>query len=287
MPTNVAISRGRRLAGPAALLTTAAGLAAVALHETQWIEWGLLAFSGVVALAGVGLGRRSMVSQVLSRGTAWTVLAPSFLVTVLSFMSGHGEWTAAGLAATSGAALLLARPMLHTAEAHEQFAPSSFRRWLLAGSTASAMAGVCAGTFGLAAIGWSHGMGVGFLALSLSLLASAAGVVRMRAWGILLGALTSIVTFIVAACLHDAAGFALSLATVPGFMLLLPVLVAKRQRAKAEAAARSSSFTRVSAHVGYDDAPSRIRVATGSSDAFDDDVDPPADEARAERRLAV
>jgi hypothetical protein len=281
MPTKTAISRGRRLAGPAALVATAGGLAAIAIHDTHWIEWGLLAYAGVVGAAGVGLARRSMSHQVLSRATAWTVLAPSALVTLFSVLSGHAEWTAAALAATSGGALLLARPMLHTSEARAEFAPSSFRRWLLAGATASASAGIITGLFALDGMRWHLDTAIPLLGLALSLLASAIGVVRMRAWGILLGAFTSVVTLIAAAFMHDVAGFAVALATIPGFMLLLPVLIAKRDRARAEA----SRYTRVSAHVSFDDAPARVRVATGSSessdsiDSLDDDTEA-SDDAR-------
>src|SRR5512140_2182766 len=102
MPTNTVMSRGRRLAGPAALVATAAGIAAIAVHDVHWIEWGLLAYAGGVAAAGLGLLRRSMPVQVLSRATAWTVLLPSVLVTLFSFGNGHPEWMAAALAATSG-----------------------------------------------------------------------------------------------------------------------------------------------------------------------------------------
>lgn len=286
MSTNSAgpsrISTGRRLAGPAALIASAGGLAAIALHDMHWIEWGLVAFSGVVALAGVGLGRRSMTAQVLSRGTAWTVLAPSLLVTVLSSLGHHTEWTAAALAAGSGGALLLARPMLNTAEARAQFAPSRFRRWLLAGSTAAAAAGVVSGVFALDTWHWSIATAIPLLALAVSLLGSAVGVVRMRAWGILLGALTSVVTLIAAVFMHDAAGLALALAAIPGFMLVLPVILAKRERAKAEKA--SASFTRVASHASFGDtssaAPSRVRVAADSDPAFDDEFDS-ADDTRA------
>jgi hypothetical protein len=260
------MSRTRRLAGPAALVATAGGLAAIAVRDMHWVEWGLLAFAGVVGAAGFGLGRRSTASQVLSRGTAWTVLAPTALVTGFSMFSGHPDWSAAALAAGSGGALLLARPMLHSAEARAQFAPSSFRRWLLAGATASSAAGVMTGILALDSLHWHPASAIALLGLSLSLLASAVGVVRMRAWGILLGALTSFVTLVAAAVLHDPAGLALMLASIPGFMLLLPVLVAKRERARAEA----SSFTRVSSQAGFDEAP-RVRVATGAADAFDDE----------------
>jgi hypothetical protein len=270
MPSKTAMSRGRRLAGPAALVATAGGLAAIAVHDVHWIEWGLLAYAGAVATAGIGLARRSMPLQVLSRATAWTVLAPSVLVTAFSLANGHTEWMAAALAATSGGALLLARPMLNTSEARAEFAPSSFRRWLLAGATASAGSGIVAGLLALDGLHWHPAASIPLLALALAQLGSAVGVVRMRAWGILLGGLTSVVTLITALFMHDAAGLALALATLPGFMLILPVLIARRQRAKAEAA---STYTRVASHVSYDDAPSRVRVADGALDAFEDEAD--------------
>lgn len=270
MPSNTAMTRRRRLLGPAALVATAGGLAAVAVHDVQWIEWGLLAIAGGVAAAGLGLARRSLAVQVLSRATAWTVLVPSVLVTLFSFASGHPEWMAAALMAGSGSALLLARPMLNTAEARADFAPSSFRRWLLAGATASASSGLVAGLIALSEVRWHAAAAIPVLVLALAQLASAVGVVRMRAWGILLGGLTSVVTLLTALFMHDGAGLALALATLPGFMLLLPVLVAKRQRAQAEAA---SSYTRVASHVSFDDAPSRVRVADSALGAFEDEAD--------------
>jgi hypothetical protein len=270
MPSNTAMSRRRRLLGPAALVATAGGLAAMAVHDTQWIEWGLLALSGGVAAAGLGLSRRSLSIQVLARATAWTVLVPSVLVTLFSFASGHAEWMAAALTAGSGGALLLARPMLNSAEARADFAPSSFRRWLLASATASATSGIVAALIALDELRWHPAAAIPVAGFALAQLASAVGVVRMRAWGILLGGLTSVVGLIAALFMHDAAGFALALATIPGFMMILPVLIAKRQRAKAEA---GSSYTRVAPHVSFDDAPSRVRIADSASDAFEDEAD--------------
>jgi len=257
----------------------------MALHDRHWIEWGLLAFSGLVGVAGIGLARRSIVAQVLSRATAWTILFPTAIITAVSLLNGHTEWVAAALAAGSGGALLLARPMLNTAEAHAQFAPSSFRRWLLGSSTAAAAAGVATAVFGLDGLHWHTSSAIALLGLAVSLLGSSIGVVRMRAWGIMLGALTSVITLVVSLFMHDAAGLALALTAVPGFMMILPVLIAKRERDRV--AAGASSFTRV-AHVSFDDAPAaaasqRLRVAThdegtDSSDALDD-ID--SDDARA------
>ncbi|MDB5215812.1 MAG: hypothetical protein JWO86_3739, partial [Myxococcaceae bacterium] len=161
-------------------------------------------------------------------------------------------------------------PMLNTAEARTAFAPSSFRRWLLAGATASAGSGIVASLVALDGMRWHPAASIPLAALALAQLASAVGVVRMRAWGILLGGLTSVITLLTALFMHDAAGLALAIATIPGFMLLLPVLVAKQQRAKAEAA---SSYTRVASHVSFDDAPARVRVADSGLDAFEDEAD--------------
>lgn len=273
MPSNTEKSLRRRLLGPAALLASAGGIAAIAVHDVHWIEWGLLAYSGAVAAAGLGLARRSVPVQVLSRATAWTVLVPSVLVTLFSFGNGHPEWMAAALAASSGGALLLARPMLRTPEAQAEFAPSSFRRWLLASATASVGSAIVAGLLGLDALRWHPLSAIPLLGLALAQVASAMGVVRMRAWGILLGGLTSIVTLVTALFMHDAAGLALALASIPGFMLVLPVLIAKHQRTKAEASA--SSRARIASHVSFSDAdaPARVRVADGALDAFDDDAD--------------
>jgi hypothetical protein len=280
MPTNAVMSNGRRLLGSAALVTTAGGIAAIALHDRHWIEWGLLACAGVVAAGGVGLARRSMAAQVLARGTAWTVLAPTALVTAITSLNGHFDWTAAAFAVGSGGALLLARPMLDTAEARAEFAPSSFRKWLFAGATASVATGLVSGLFALDGLRWHAGAAIPVLALSLSLLASAIGVVRMRAWGVLLGALTSVLTLIAALVLHDATGLALALASLPGLMLVLPVLLAQRERARAG----DRSFTRVSSSVGVEGAgspPLRVRVASDSSSTFDDEFDTTGDEQAA------
>ncbi len=256
------------------MVAAGGGLLAIAIHERHWgIPWELLAFSGAVALSGIGLSRRSMSMQVLSRAMAWVVLAPSALVAAVS-MSGQFEWGVAAFAAASGGALLFARPMLHTADAHAQFEPISFRSWLLAGATASATTGMLAGAVGLDSLHRHSGSGIGLVALGVALVASAIGVVRMRAWGILLGAATSIVTLLAALWRHDSSGVALALAALPGLMLLLPVLIAKRDRARAEA---TTSFTRVAADVGYEE-PARVRVAADSDSAlFDEEADDASD----------
>jgi hypothetical protein len=278
MATNAAMSNGRRLAASGALIATAAGVAAIGLHDLRWIEWSLVASSAVLGVAGVGLARRSMVGQVLSRAAAWLVFAPAAVVTVVStFVGNHPDLTGAALAVGSGAALFLARPMLNTPEARAEFAPSRFRSWLLAGATASTATGMLASFIGLDALSrawaWSgsYDSASALLVLGIALIASAYGVVRLRAWGILLGALTSFLTLATAAFMHDAAGLALSLAAIPGLLFfVLPVLIAQRDRAKADRSinARIASYEAASL-------PARVRIGT-------DDADPYADEFEAE-----
>jgi hypothetical protein len=225
-----------------------------------------------------------MVAQVLSRGAACTVLLPSAIVAVGSTVWGHTDWAAAAFAVGSGGALLLARPMANTAEANAEFAPTSFRRWLLTAATVSVTAGLVSGLFALDGLRWHTAPAIALGVLSLSLLASAIGVVRMRAWGILLGALTSMGALIAAAVMHNMAGFVIALASVPGLMLVLPVLLAQRERARAGA----STFTRVASPSHSADAmPSRVRVAVDSANSLDDELDEASDEPVAARAPAM
>jgi|GEM_PF-2206534 len=292
MSKSTAVSTPRRLAGSAALLATAAGLGTIAVHDLHWIEWALLGCSGVVAVAGVGLARRSLLTQVLSRATAWLVFAPAAMVTAVSAVVSHShvDLVAAGLAATSGAALLLARPMLHTAEAKATFAPVGYRRWLLAASTAASAAGLTAGMIAFDMMRWSgdRAAGLAIGALGVSLLASAVGVLRMRAWGILLGAATSIATLLAALVVRDAASLVFALAALPGMMLALPVLLAKRARDKDVSAART--------RVAFDEAhvsPARYRIAaddgshTPAAATADEEADERADARTTASRRAT
>ena len=270
------------------MLATAAGVAALGLHDLHWIEWSLVASAGVVGVAGVGIARKSMVAQIFSRAVGWTVFAPAALVAVVSTLVGHHpELTAVALAGSSGAALALARPMLHTPEAKAEFAPSRFRSWLMAGATASTAAAGITGLIGLdflyrASHGSTHysfAAAAAFLTLSASLAASALGVIRMRSWGILLGAFTSLVTLASAAFMHDAAGLALSLVAIPGLLFfLLPILVAKRDRARSEQS--SYAQARIALHDESAELPVRVRIATDDTDPFADEFEadgpPPA-----------
>ena len=274
------ISPLRRVAASGAMIAGAGMLGAIAVSNRHWIEGSLLAFSGVVAAAGVGLSRRSMVSQVLSRAMGWLVFAPTVLIAVVSGASGgHTEWAAVALAAATGGALLLSRPMLHTKEAQADFAPTSYRRWLFASATASASAGMTAGMIALDSMRWGGDLRLSAAGLGLfgaSLLGSAIGVVRMRAWGMLLGAATSLVSLLGALLAHDSSSLAWMLAAVPGLMMTLPILLAARSRARTE---RDRGRVRVADDASSDFVHARYRIADdGAERAIDASID--ADEER-------
>lgn len=221
------ISRRRRAAASVALAAAGAGLAYPALTlADSGVDWPLLAMAGLVAAAGVGLSRTSIVPQVLARSVAWLVLVPTASALGFELLRGHRpEGLLAWLAACSASALLLARPALQTQEAHAQFGPVAFRRWLLASSTVSAAFGVLAGMASCAALVFGNlGVGVGAGALAAALTASSVGVLRMRAWGILLGLATATAA-LVAAVLPGTYAPALVWASLPGLMMGLPLLL--------------------------------------------------------------
>jgi hypothetical protein len=73
------------------------------------------------------------------------------------------------------------------------------------------------------------GLSAGLGALAIGLLASAVGVMRMRTWGVLLGAVTSAATIVAALFASDhAEAFALTVAALPGVLLAATVVAARR-----------------------------------------------------------
>ena len=210
------------------------GAAGIIAKEAITFGYGwplLLSFAAVVGAGGIGITRRSLVPQILSRGAAWILLLPAMFVTGFALADGQAPpLEVAGLGLATGAALLLARPMLHTREAREQFSPRVFRRWLLAGSTSTAATACVTGAIALTSLTlhgprWSS---VALAALAASLFASAIAVVRMRSWGIFLGGLTSLIVLVTGLVLGREAAVLLSLVAAPTLLMhLLPVLVAR------------------------------------------------------------
>jgi hypothetical protein len=220
-------SLARRVLASASLSTVAVWLA----NEARW-EGAFLGIAAVVAAGSIALGRRSVLSQVLGRGVAWCALAPAALATVDGLAFGRLPSAVLCLfVAAPSAALLLARPALHTAEARAEFGPLRYRRLFLAGTVASMAAAVSAGIFAMAGFGWGEAHPVtlsGAIVAALALFASAVGVVRMRAWGVLLAIVTSAASFAGALLSRGQwLSAAFWVTAMPGLLLALPVLFAR------------------------------------------------------------
>jgi hypothetical protein len=237
VPNQAEVSRVRRFAASAAFASVSGAMAYAAFESWRggWGDWHMWALAGLLGVAAVGLSRRSLLVQALSRGMAWLAFAPLAIVTFYAVLHGSIEPEVAALTATSGAALLLGRPMLHTKEARAEFSPVRFRRWLLSGTTAAAAAGITTSAFALEAFERGHlaaSAGLGLFATALA--GSAFGVLRMRAWGILLGGLTSLLALGGALVSHSEASLAWLMAALPGLLLMTPVLASKLGSDKAQ-----------------------------------------------------
>jgi hypothetical protein len=218
---------------------------------------GMAALTGTAAL---GLLRRGVLPQVLARGVAWVVCLPALAGVLGDVLRGHlPDVSASAFAASTGAALLLSWPNLHTGEAERDFDPVGYRRTFLAGAVASAATGTIAALGALGNLAWGpHREGLELAALAAVMLATTVGVVRMRAWGVLLGMVTAL-AMLVEVLLHmnDFMAWGFALAAVPGLMLTAPLLASRLRPEPASTPARVAR-TRVT------EAPVRVRVADES-----------------------
>ncbi len=220
MAVGTEISRVRRLAASASLVTAGLGWLA-AFHRGGAV---VAAFAGLIALAGVGIGRRSVLAQVLSRGVAWLVFVAGVVATIAD---RHLSPAALAVVAGTGAALVLCRPLLHTESARDEFGPMRFRGSFLASATSAVAFATVAGAGALETLARGNvTASLGWLAMAAGLLGAAVGVVRMRAWGVLLGVLTTTTMVLVAALTPGWRDLLLVLAA-PGALLALPVLLAR------------------------------------------------------------
>lgn len=271
MGTASAPSALRRVAAAGSLAAVAAGIAWAGLQETMFVSVhvGLLGVAGMVAVASAGLLRRSALSQVLSRAVAWVVLLPMGIGAAESLTMGHAPpFESLFLGGASAAALLLARPMLHTDAARAEFHPVAYRRLFLAGAVASAIAGIVTAFAGAGGLLFAHApAAVLTLALGAALLASAVGVVRMRSWGVLLGMLTSMVTLGAAALAGDAyLSLSLVLAALPGLLLVAPIAASRLRPVGAKASQSPAPRLPGVAALDETEPPFRARIDAGACD---------------------
>lgn len=213
-------------------------LAEAALHQS---DRSIVAFLGLcVGVVALAMGTRRLVLQVLGRAIAWLVLLPSALHLLLASQAQADiQPVAVGLLVTSGAALVLGSGALRSMEARATFHPLRFRAGFIAASELAFMATTlltCACS-ALLAYGQEVLPAAALLALATGHGAAAVGVLRMRTWGVLLGAATGLASS--AAMLGVGGGAFAALAAVPGLALALPIALA---RALPEA--RSTEYAR-------------------------------------------
>ena len=196
---NEEISRARKLMADAGMVVTAAVGMAVTVHvapdDLEWLP--AVPFAALYALSGFGLTRGSIVTRVLARGAAWSVLAPLLGYALLKTASGGTPYLpAVGAAATTAVALAAAAPALGTRAMRAEFSPTAGRRWFLTGATAASAAGLFTALGALARFTerWgSLGSAMMFAALAAGYLGSVYGLLKMRGWSVLLGGLTGLV----------------------------------------------------------------------------------------------
>jgi len=256
----------RRKAVAGAAMLGAAGMMAWQAFQPYRIEWVPIGFAGILAASAVGITRRSLAAQILSRGAAWITLFPTAIMVLFQLLRGHlPGLDVSAFAGTTAVALLAASPMLRTKEALAAFAPKAYRRILLAGSTATVATAYLTGGIALESFSASKLMFAPFVVLTLSLLASALAVVRMRAWGVLLGAATSIILLVSALFVGHGWGSLLAFCAAPMLALhVLPILLARQGFGTgSRSPSAATSTTRVSA---LDEEP-RYRVALYNEEA--------------------
>jgi hypothetical protein len=223
----------RRVAAAASLGVASAELVSLAAQSHLWLteRMGYLGVAAATGLAAVGLLRRSVLAQVISRAVAWVVLLPA-AACFFAEATDHGavDWQTVLMTASSGGALWLARTNLHTDHAKREFAPIAYRRWFLAGAVASSTAGLVATAAAAGQFLWGDlSTALPLAALAAALFSVTLGVVRMRSWGVLLGGATSAITM--AAVILSGGGetsiACAMLAVLPALLLVGPILASR------------------------------------------------------------
>jgi len=183
--------------------------------------------------------RPPILLTAIARAIVWAALLPNFYVTVLLLLAmGHAPplRTIVEMALAVGA-LVVTRPLLATERARSQFAPLALRPWFLASAIGAMATGI---TLARLAQSFSHFPmlardTIGLAVLAVPLVVAGAGVIRMRAWGVVLGALTARGSIPIVSWMRD------SLLTLPVLLACAPaalmpaLVVAARTRNQAVA----------------------------------------------------
>jgi hypothetical protein len=226
--------RLRRRAAGVALLTSGATAAGSML-----VQFGdgtsALFLAGFFSAAALAISRPSVLGQVIGRGLAILPVIPL----TYEILHGRVDPTLGVVGGGAALGLLLARPLLHTKEARASFSPVRFRRWFLA---AAAMAASGATLYSLVSYEFASrghlAAAAGTALLATALIGTTVGIVRMRAWGALLGMLSALLAL--AGALFGLPAMVVMLSAMPGLVIggaiaasrLLPELAPAPGRAR-------------------------------------------------------
>jgi hypothetical protein len=231
----------------------------VALPWTLWC----LAGSGALFAAAIGIGYYRLVPQVLARGIAWWMV---FVNLPLSFPTRRDPLGIIVMALAL-LALYVTAPLLHRGAARAEFEPIAYRKTFLAGAVAAAAVGVTS-AFGAAwqaimvAVGWQSsipGEVWGPALLVVPFFAASVAVLRMRAWGVLVGVAASAASIVCALpILRHLDLTSVTFTALPGLLLGAPVALSRGPSAggAGETTWRGES----------DAGGTRVRVATESAE---------------------
>ena len=194
----------------------------------------------------------------------WATLLPNAYATVLLVTHGYapGFRTVAEMALAL-AALVVTRPLLSSQRAREEFAPVALRPWFLASAIGAMASGVVLARLAAA---FAHFPmlardAIGLAVLAVPLVVAGVGVIRMRAWGVVLGALVALMSIPITVWMRD------SLLTLPVLLAcapaaLMPALVLAARKRNQTVAYRVAPELRVAVDDSatmeqFDEAPSR------------------------------
>jgi hypothetical protein len=237
-----------RRVGAAAFMAGSAGI--VGWHALTRAESPLaIGFAALLAAAAFGFTRRSLAPQIAARGAAWLAFAPLTLLFGRLIGGGSVPVLPTLAALCSGSALLLARPLIHTEEAHRAFSPVRFRSLFLAGATVMTSAAYLALGYAWVGVVRHVPLQIAFNAsLAVILFVSVTALLRMRAWGLLLGGFTSLVLLALTPFFGGLNAITLGLAAAPAILFwVLPVLLSRVPSAPEPAHVRVGLAERVSA----------------------------------------
>jgi hypothetical protein len=142
----------------------------------------------------------------IARAIVWATLLPNVSVALLLAPMGHAPPLRMIVQMVLAiAALVVTRPLLSTERARTEFAPLALRPWFLAAAIGAMASGI---TLGRTAEAFAHFPALardtfGLAALAIPLFIAGIGVLRMRAWGVVLGVLTALASIPIVLWMRD------------------------------------------------------------------------------------